>query len=298
MTDTRNFGQIRFIQGEKRGRYPYCHTIYIEKAGVLIDPSADRNYLEQLKKEKQVNSVWLTHWHEDHLMHLDLFSEVPLWMHEKDAPPLSDIDIFIDWYGLEMEEHENLVANWRALLKNTFHFQPRVPERHLQDGDVVDLNGLTVEVIHCPGHSPGSLAFFFREPEILFLGDTDLTPFGPWYGDRYSNIEKIIHSVNRLKEIPAKIWLTSHEQGIFEENPGDLWGTYLNVIQTREDKLIDFLAVPRTLDEIATAWIIYGKPKEPIADFKMMEQISMKKHADRLIEKGIVVLEDGRYRVK
>ncbi len=297
MTTIKNFGPIRFIQGEKGGRYPYCHSIYVENAGVLIDPSSDRHYLKQLKQEDPVNSVWLTHWHEDHIMHLDLFDDAPLWMHEKDAPPLSDVDVFIDWYGIKMEEHSELVEGWRALLKETFHFQPRVPERYLHDGEIIELDGLTVEIIHCPGHSPGSLAFFFREPEVLFLGDTDLTPFGPWYGDRFSNIEEIIESVNRLRNIPAKTWLASHEQGIFEENPDELWDAYLNVIQTREDKLIDFLASPKTLDEIAKAWIIYGEPKEPIADFVFMEQISMKKHADRLIKKGIVVLENDKYHI-
>ncbi len=72
-----------------------------------------------------------------------------------------------------------------------FNFKPHEISRFLKDGEILDLGSVTVEVLHCPGHSPGSLSFYFREPQVLFLGDTDLTPFGPWYGDIYSDIDAI-----------------------------------------------------------------------------------------------------------
>ncbi len=56
-----------------------------------------------------------------------------------------------------------------------------------------------------------------------------------------------------------------------------------------------FLKHPRTIEEIAEAWIVYGKAKEPVDEFIMMEQISMKKHAERLIRKGVVGFSDNRY---
>ncbi len=43
----------------------------------------------------------------------------------------------------------------------------------------------------------------YPDNDILFLGDYDLTPFGPWYGDVESSIEQTISSINMLQQIPA-----------------------------------------------------------------------------------------------
>jgi glyoxylase-like metal-dependent hydrolase (beta-lactamase superfamily II) len=51
----------------KRHVKPFCHSLYIEGAGVLIDPASDRNRLKRLREESGVKTVWLSHWHEDHL---------------------------------------------------------------------------------------------------------------------------------------------------------------------------------------------------------------------------------------
>ena len=94
-----------------------------------------------------------------------------------------------------------------------------------------------------------------------------------------------------------RVWLTSHEQGVFESDPGPLWDDYLKVIQDREDKLLDFLSEPRTLKEIAGHWIVYGKPKKPVDMFFLIEEISMKKHLERLIQKNTVAQDGKRYRL-
>jgi len=41
----RCFGPIRFIPGENRGKYPFCHSLYIDGVGILIDPASDRDRL-------------------------------------------------------------------------------------------------------------------------------------------------------------------------------------------------------------------------------------------------------------
>ena len=45
------------------------------------------------------------------------------------------------------------------------------PTRVLQDGDIIDLGGRVLEVLHTPGHSPGHMCFFERETGYLFTGD-------------------------------------------------------------------------------------------------------------------------------
>jgi glyoxylase-like metal-dependent hydrolase (beta-lactamase superfamily II) len=90
--EKRKLGPLSVIPGMNRGRYPYCHSIYIEDAGVVIDPSSDRKRLEDIKAQKDIQMVWLSHWHEDHLMHLDL--------------------------------DKNERAYWGVELKEKFHFRP------------------------------------------------------------------------------------------------------------------------------------------------------------------------------
>jgi glyoxylase-like metal-dependent hydrolase (beta-lactamase superfamily II) len=288
----RHFGPVTFIPGENQGKYPFCHSIFIEGAGVLIDPASDRKRLRQLREASKVKEVWLSHWHEDHLMHLDLFEDLPLGISERDAPPLSDLDSFMGSYG-EMSQKEQ--TYWKAVLVEQFHFRPRKPARFFQNGEVIPLDGVTVEVIGAPGHTPGHTAFLFREPEVLFLGDYDLTKFGPWYGDLHASIEETIQSVNYLRTIPAKVWLTCHETGVFEEEPGPLWDAYLDVIQKREQKLLALLEEPRTFAQIVGAWIIYGKPREPKAFWELGERLLMRKHLEKLINEGAVIQKGERY---
>jgi len=104
--------------------------------------------------------------------------------------------------------------------------------------------------------------------------------------------------MERLRRIPAKVWITSHETGIFEDEPGEIWDQYLSVIAGRERKLLDLLAIPRTLEEIVGAWIIYGKPREPKAFFEFGERVHMKKHLEKLMKEEVVVKEEEKYFLK
>jgi glyoxylase-like metal-dependent hydrolase (beta-lactamase superfamily II) len=286
-----HFGPVWFIPGENRGKYPYCHSVYVEGAGILIDPASDRERLAQLREDPGVKEVWLSHAHEDHFMHLDLFDDLPLCVTEPDARPLSHVDAIIDAYGTEEKDREF----WRVFLTEQCNFRPRTPSRYLKDGEVIRQDGVTIEVIGTPGHTPGHVAFFFPEPGVLFLGDYDLTRFGPWYGDVLSSIEETVHSVEQLKNIPAAVWLACHEDGVFEQNPGELWDQYLGVMERREEKLMSLLETPHDLEEISRAWIVYGKPREPEDFFLFGEKSHMRKHLDRLVKQGKVVLDRGAY---
>lgn len=291
--EERRFGPLRFIPGANKGKYPYCHSIFIEGAGILIDPSSDRERLAALRDRHEIRAVWLSHWHEDHFMHLDLFDDVPLGMHPADAPYLASMDSFLDGYGIEDENTRDI---WKGLLKERFHFRPRRPEIHLEGHQRIALQDLTVDVVHAPGHTPGHLCFFFREPQILFLGDYDLTAFGPWYGDRQSCIDATRASVCMLRRLPACLWLTGHETGIFEAAPPELWDAYLGVIDQRRAALLAHLEAPRTMAEIVAAWIVYRRPREPLAFYRHAEQALMAKHLEELMAEGRVALDNGRYR--
>lgn len=68
----------------------------------------------------------------------------------------------------------------------------------LKEGDTFALGGRTLEVLHIPGHTPGSLALLDRERKEIFSGDTlslaSVFMFGPT-----RSMEKYLSSLRRLK---------------------------------------------------------------------------------------------------
>jgi glyoxylase-like metal-dependent hydrolase (beta-lactamase superfamily II) len=287
-------GKIRFLRGDNGGKYPFSHSVYLEGGDirVIIDPACSLQKLADLKQKDGVDQVWLSHWHEDHIRYLNLFADCPLRISEKDFPPLTDIDVFLDWYGIK---EADIRAFWKQEMLENFNYSPKRNARFIQDEEMIDLSSLSVQVIPTPGHTPGHLSFFFSDEEILFLGDYDLTSFGPWYGDIYSSIEQTIKSIHKLKTIPARRWIASHNTGLFEENPGKLWDDYENVIYLREEKILEYLNEPRTLEKILSAWLIYGKPREPREFFEFNERVLLGKHIEYLERRGKVMLYKNQY---
>lgn len=288
------FGRVRFLRGNNGGRYPFNHSLYLqgEKVRVILDPACSQEKLTRLRDEG-VDQVWLSHWHEDHIHYINLFDGCALRMSERDFPPLSDINIFLDWYGLVSDKQRSY---WVEVMERDFDFKPRREAMFLEDGEIIELGGLTAQALPTPGHTPGHLSFYIPEEELLFLGDYDLTSFGPWYGDVLSSIEDTIDSIRKLRSLPARRWVASHETGLFDVNPGPLWEAYEKTIYDREGRLLAFLDRPRTLADICSAWIIYKKPREPRAFYEFNEQVMIGKHLDYLIRRGNIVLEDNRYR--
>lgn len=287
----KNWGPIRLIPGKKNGRYPYCHSLYIEAGRkTIVDPSSSDARLLELKERPGVDGVILSHYHEDHFKYLYLFSDRDLWMSSPDAAAFRSLDALIHHYGDIPPEQ---MPFWVDFMENKFNFRPRTPERTIQAEETLDLGGVPVRALSTPGHTPGHMSFWFPEQKVLFLGDYDLTPFGPWYGDRYSDIDQTIASVERLREVPAEVWIAGHEAGLFESDPGALWDEYLGVIDRREAQLWDLLAEPKIKAEIIDAHILYRKAREPREFFDFGEWGHMSKHLERMENRG-QIRREGR----
>ena len=48
-------------------------------------------------------------------------------------------------------------------MHEVFHFKSRAPRSVIGTDEVIDLGGVTVEIVHTPGHTPGHMALLFRK---------------------------------------------------------------------------------------------------------------------------------------
>ncbi len=282
-------GSIKFIRG---GRYPFCHSILVDdRARVIIDASSDKDILHALREQRSVEYLINSHAHEDHIVFNYLFEESKFCAHASDAPFFENLDSLIDCYGdMTAEEKEK----WRQFLRNDCHYMPRKVDLLLEDGLVMDLGEVKMQVIHTPGHTKGHCAFYFMQEKIMFTADLDLTKAGPYYGDRDSDIDETIQSLERLKCFDVETYLTSHGKGIFDEGPQNI-DRYLEIIFLREERLIGLLRKgPKTLDQVVQEGIIYGEKTISAGpwDLTLSEKFMMAKHLDRLMRMGRVQ-QDG-----
>lgn len=86
----------------------------------------------------------------------------------------------------------------------TYQVVPTVPTRLLEEGDVLDLGGRRLQVMHTPGHSPDCICLFDEERGLLFGGDTINT--GPIYAQlEDSDVEHFARSTARLAEMAGAV---------------------------------------------------------------------------------------------
>jgi glyoxylase-like metal-dependent hydrolase (beta-lactamase superfamily II) len=87
-----------------------------------------------------------------------------------------------------------------------------VVDKKLEDEDLVDLGeGVEIRVLHLPGHSAGSVGYYWEKEEILFSGDS-LPGLGSPDGTLpiIYDLEAYGRSLDRLKEAPIRAILSTH----------------------------------------------------------------------------------------
>jgi glyoxylase-like metal-dependent hydrolase (beta-lactamase superfamily II) len=87
-----------------------------------------------------------------------------------------------------------------------YHILPSKADKLLEDGDVLDLGGRRLQVLHTPGHSPGSICLFDEEERVLFTGDTAYA--GPLYAQlEDSDFATYRESMERLADLVSDLRL-------------------------------------------------------------------------------------------
>jgi glyoxylase-like metal-dependent hydrolase (beta-lactamase superfamily II) len=189
------FRQIDEHTWEGNGYQVYNESVYVvegEDKALVIDAGAYMPHLDEAVAALTDKPVMLalTHGHGDHVGGIGCFPEV--WIHPADVPMIT--------YGDEG-------------YKGVIH--------HLEDGDVIDLGGRQLEVLHTPGHTSGSITFFDKEHHYGFSGDA----FGS------TNLLLFVPSFSVLIETCTRTAEYMQKNGIEKLFPGHYGGPNVETLQ-------------------------------------------------------------------
>ena len=275
--------RIFYIEGENGGRYPDCHALFVkDDRSAIIDPACRDELMRGLASEHGVGLVLNTHYHEDHRIYNYHFDNARLLVHELDAHGYGDVDDFMS--GFSIVKSPAIEQLWRAFLLDTCKYRPYEIDETFADGFELDLGHTTVRAVHTPGHSAGHCCFFFPREGVAYLGDVDLTSFGPWYASVNSDIDDFLSSIDRIRELAPSAVVTSHGDGLITENVDERLRNYADIIHRRDSAILDFATRPRSLDEILALEIVYRKKqKQPDAFFYWDDRWMIEAHLERLV---------------
>ncbi|MFN2328270.1 MAG: MBL fold metallo-hydrolase [Chromatocurvus sp.] len=137
-----------------------CSILKCEETGrgAVFDPGGDvEHILDAVRKmDVTLEKIILTHGHMDHCAASDVLRqqlEIPI-----EGPQRED-DF---WIGK--------LPEW-CQMAGFPHAEAFEPDRWLEDGDTVQVGAQTLEVLHCPGHTPGHVVLFHREQQLAWVGD-------------------------------------------------------------------------------------------------------------------------------
>ncbi|MCM8780637.1 MAG: MBL fold metallo-hydrolase [Candidatus Omnitrophica bacterium] len=128
-----------------------------ESSAIIIDPGDEKRKIEQILNKYKLNPIFIinTHGHIDHIGCDNEFG-IPIYIHRDEIPLLKDASL-----------------NLSNFLSRSFKVKSHLI-RPLNDKEIIELEGIRLEVIHTPGHTPGAMCLLMKSPKnkILFTGDT------------------------------------------------------------------------------------------------------------------------------
>ncbi len=219
-----------------------CNVWHIEGRDIdlVIDTSLGLAPLRHLVERELANGLLAvaTHTHSDHIGGLHEFADRAV--HRAEAGELSEpVTTFLESSVYD----ETVLGPYRRAgyqipelfvdavppggLEATISEGAPVPAtRLLDDGDIIDLGNRSLEVLHLPGHSPGSIGLWEESTGILFSGDAAYD--GPLLDELGgSDVDAYVSTMRRLRKLPVTVVHGGHELSFGRERLIEICDEYL-----------------------------------------------------------------------
>jgi glyoxylase-like metal-dependent hydrolase (beta-lactamase superfamily II) len=142
--------RIESVTGEPAGKAATTWIVGDDEEVIVIDPGTDAAAVLAAVGEREILAVICTHAHAGHTAAAAAVAErdeSPVALHARDLVP------------------------WREVHDDD-------PDIEMEDGGSFEVAGVSLEVLHAPGHSPGSVCLYCEELDVVFTGDV-LSADGP-----------------------------------------------------------------------------------------------------------------------
>jgi len=163
----------------------------VSHEAIVVDPGDEiPQILQRLARHSlTVKQILITHAHIDHIMGAQRLKEItgaPISYNQRDLPLVAMMDVQATWLGIETPD-------------------VRPPDADLSDGQTVQVGGIAGEVLHTPGHTPGSLCLYLPEESLVLAGDTLFAGSVGRTDLPGGNGPQLIHSIHdKLLQLPDR----------------------------------------------------------------------------------------------
>ncbi len=128
------------------------------REAIVIDPGDDVSDIVEIieRNELKVRMIVITHAHIDHIggaQKLRARTGAPVYMHEADKLLADSLAIQAAWLGVETPENPGI-------------------DTPAREGDMLRAGPIEAQVLHTPGHTPGSISLYLPLESKLIAGDT------------------------------------------------------------------------------------------------------------------------------
>ncbi len=290
----KKIGPIEVVAGENNSKVPFSTSLLLHgrDGTALFDCGAGNRAYGYIKKQKNLQNIYLTHYHLDHVWGVSHFPNAQIWINPYDKTKLQNTTEILKANGRyavsgkkgmkqlisDLKNHRSKAdePNWNLTLNREMSIYPY--------GQPLDIVGEKVIMIHAPGHAEGLALPYFPEHGVLFVVDHDLSSFGPWYNNSDCDIDLLIESALKTLDVDADYFVTSHHKGTvhrkeYEQKLHD----FLAIIERREKTIVDAVKRGVSPKDIVYEEVFYFKETHAKNPFSMnSEKLGIAKHLARL----------------
>ncbi len=181
---------------------------------------------------QSIERILITHGHIDHYgqaKRLSSISGAQIYIHPKEYGRIRSLIHSLGYLKTILIRNgvpELLVNKAIQFIESAQSMADPLEEAYfLNDGDLISFKSMTWKTIHCPGHSPGLICFYWPEKEILFTGDHLLKEITPnpvlnvpeyKWPFRYPSLKDYLTSLEKVERMKISLLLPGHGEEILE----------------------------------------------------------------------------------